>query len=62
MSDKSQVEMQAFTNVLILAYLPSLVSARPNVNAIPTLPKLVACAGINYIICFVMGESALFAN
>nr|CAD2134985.1 unnamed protein product [Meloidogyne enterolobii] len=42
MSDKSQIEMAQFTNVLIVAHLPTI---------------LVAIAGINYIVCFVMGES-----
>ncbi|KAL3069438.1 hypothetical protein niasHS_018163 [Heterodera schachtii] len=45
MSDKSQEEMRTFTNVLILeAYIPTL---------------LMSCAGVNYVVCFVMGESAV---
>ncbi|KAI3413714.1 hypothetical protein GPALN_011197 [Globodera pallida] len=48
MSDKSHGEMQTVTNLLLLeAYLPTL---------------LVSCAGVNYVVCFVMGESVLTAQ
>lgn len=45
MSDKSQVELQKFTRVLMVeGYLPAF---------------LTAIASINYIICKIMGESIL---